>query len=152
MEKSLEFLGYFTYSILSNGSIKDLRTGSTLATHLNQQGYRMVNLKNPDGQKGMSIARLLALAFIPNPEDKPEVDHINRNKDDNRLENLRWVTREENIANRGDFKNNTSGHKHINIEDGYYRIQISRSEKHLRVRRKTLEEAIAVRDAFLASL
>ena len=43
--------------------------------------------------------RLLAQAFIPNPDNKPEVDHINRNRIDNSLDNLRWATRQENSRN-----------------------------------------------------
>lgn len=46
-----------------------------------------------------SIHRLVALAFIPNPDDKPEIDHINAIRTDNSVENLRWVTRKENQQN-----------------------------------------------------
>lgn len=49
----------------------------------------------------ISIARAVATAFIPNPENKPCIDHINRNPLDNRVENLRWVTVQENNENRG---------------------------------------------------
>ena len=60
-------------------------------------GYMRIGLcKNGKG-KMFSIHRLLATAFIPNPENKPCVDHINGIRDDNRLENLRWVTYSENM-------------------------------------------------------
>lgn len=45
----------------------------------------------------------MALTFIPNPLGLPEVDHYNRNKDDNRVENLRWVDDSTNGRNRGDY-------------------------------------------------
>ena len=50
-------------------------------------------------RKDCSIHRLVAKAVIPNPEDKPAVDHINGNRLDNRVENLRWVTQKENNNN-----------------------------------------------------
>jgi len=49
--------------------------------------------------KSYAVHRLIAMAFVPNPENKPEVDHINRNPSDNRPENLRWVTKVENMEN-----------------------------------------------------
>ena len=50
-------------------------------------------------RKGCSVHRLIAEAFIPNPENKPFVDHINGNKQDNRIGNLRWVSNKENCNN-----------------------------------------------------
>ena len=59
------------------------------------QGYKGVTILD----KRYKVHRLVAETFIPNPENKPEIDHINRNPSDNRMENLRWATRTENNRN-----------------------------------------------------
>lgn len=62
------------------------------------------------------IHRLVAQAFIPNPKNKPQVDHINRNKIDNRVENLRWVTKSENARN-------TEQHDRVTFRGGTHKYE-----------------------------
>tara|TARA_B110000503_G_C6838413_1_gene285791 strand:- start:117 stop:584 length:468 start_codon:yes stop_codon:yes gene_type:complete len=59
-------------------------------------GYMRIGLSKNGKVKGFYVHRLLSIAFIPNSENKRCVDHINGIKDDNRLENLRWLTHKEN--------------------------------------------------------
>lgn len=59
-------------------------------------GYTMVLLCSHGSEKGLLVHRLVAQAFIPNPEKKPQVNHKNSVRSDNRVENLEWVTRSEN--------------------------------------------------------
>lgn len=61
-----------------------------------KSGYYAVNLSNNDRGKWKRLHIIVAKAFIPNPHNKPQVNHINGNKLDNRAENLEWVTHKEN--------------------------------------------------------
>jgi hypothetical protein len=60
------------------------------------EGYKHVELRDESGAKHKRVHRLVAKAFIPNPENKEQVNHINGDKSDNRVENLEWVTNFEN--------------------------------------------------------
>ncbi len=63
-------------------------------------GYKYVVLTTDGKQYNMKIHRLIAIHYIPNPDNKPTVDHINRIRDDNRIDNLRWATIKEQNENR----------------------------------------------------
>lgn len=92
------------YQISSMGRVKSLNfklTGKEqiMSLKINKYGYKQILLYKDKKYKTFLIHRLVAQAFIPNPDNKPEIDHINTNKTDNRVENLRWVTSSENKNN-----------------------------------------------------
>lgn len=77
------------------GLIRNRKTKELKSTYIQNKGYPMVSL---DGKRYL-IHRLVAEAFIPNPENKPCVDHIDGNKLNADASNLRWVTYHENNSN-----------------------------------------------------
>lgn len=83
----------------SKGVVKYRIAEKILRTIINNHGYKWVNLYNGTKRKSCYVHRLVAEAFIPNPENKPNIDHINTDTLDNRVENLRWVTQKENLHN-----------------------------------------------------
>lgn len=89
--------GYPGYQISNLGRIWSVKSHKYLSPFTNNRGYKVINIIAINGKrKGELIHRLVALAFIDNPEGKPEVNHINHIRDDNRVENLEWVTHSEN--------------------------------------------------------
>lgn len=137
-----------------NPEYKVLRKGKILSTIDHGNGYRYITFTVRQKRKNHYIHRLVAEAFVDNPRGLKEIDHINRDKTDNRAENLRWVTHEENLANadmcvqRTKYKPTNTGYKYIREKDGRYRVAIIRKNRN-RIDKsfKTLEEAIAFRDS-----
>lgn len=80
--------------------------GRIIKPQTNREGYQSVRLHNQDGGTRTSVHRLIALTFIPNEEEKPDINHINHIKDDNRMENIEWVTPLENNLKAIEFYNN----------------------------------------------
>lgn len=70
--------------------------GQIMLPSLATNGYPQITLSKNGKSKIFRIHRLMAIAFIPNPENKKEVNHINGIKTDNRIENLEWATKSEN--------------------------------------------------------
>jgi hypothetical protein len=97
MPEKYQIKNYENYEIDYNGNIFSKRFNRYLKSYSNGKGYQIVRLINNDGQKLFKVHRLLALQFIPNIENKKFVNHKNGIKNDNRVENLEWVTHSENI-------------------------------------------------------
>jgi hypothetical protein len=70
--------------------------GRIMTCRINDQGYYSVGVRKPNYKTNIPVHRAIALAFIPNPENKPCINHINGIKTDNRIENLEWCTHSEN--------------------------------------------------------
>lgn len=87
---------YPNYEVSSGGRVRNTKTGRVLRPSLNTGGYQHVGLPTNGKPKSHYIHRLVASAFIPNPENKRTVNHIDGDKTNNRVDNLEWCDDGEN--------------------------------------------------------
>ncbi len=111
-----------TYEVSTEGLLRNKKRGFIRKPTTDKQGYSTARIKN----KSVAIHRLVALLFIPNPDNLSDVDHINGNKMDNRVENLRWLSRSHNLQNSKGHQDSKSGVKGIDIHkpSGKWRARI----------------------------
>ena len=145
MEQWLPIEGFEDYTISNTGKVKSKffkDSNKCLKPGLGKRGYYCVNLHKDKKAYTKYLHRLIAEAFIPNPTNKPIVDHIDRNPLNNSISNLRWVNNKENVLNSS-RKTNT-GELYITLS---YRVNIEGNSKYY----NNLEDAIKARDDYLKS-
>lgn len=107
-EKWVQISGYPDYLISDSGRICSLKSG-LLKPSVNSRGYLLVHLEG----KPKRLHRLVASEFIPNPEQKPQVNHIDGNPLNNSVSNLEWNTNSENQKHRYSELHKTNSKKAV---------------------------------------
>lgn len=85
------------YEVSNYGRVRNIRTGRIRKTRIKNNGYEIVDLCNEKGVFTRHIHRLVGEAFLPNPNNLPEINHIDENKLNNNVNNLEWTTHHKNI-------------------------------------------------------
>ena len=109
--------GFTHHTIDINGTVTNTKTGHCKAQWIGANGYLHVDIQEYGVPKKVALHRLLAIAFIPNPENKRTVNHKDGNKLNNDLSNLEWTTDSENIKHAYDNDLNHCSTKKIQITD-----------------------------------
>ena len=86
------------YEVSNYGRVRNYKTKTIKAVQISDRGYYKSNLSKNNKQKMCRVHRLVAQAFIPNPDNKSEVNHKDFNKLNNHVDNLEWTSGDENIT------------------------------------------------------
>lgn len=84
------------YAITSCGKVWSYTTKKFLRTHKNSNGYERISLFKDNGSKSLAIHKLVAMAYLPNPDNLPQINHKDENKENNYVNNLEWCTNKYN--------------------------------------------------------
>ena len=151
----MEVIGFPDYLIYDDGGVWSKKgKGMFLKHRKTKTGYHRVCLYRDGKSKRFYVSRLVALHYLPNPENKAQVDHINRDIDNNHVSNLRWVTGLENMQNRGMSKSNNSGHIGIYYEttNDRWRFQYRKNGYKVQENFRTKNDALWFKIIFLMEL
>lgn len=115
--------GFENYECNVLGQIRNAKTKQIRKFNINN-GYHRIGLVKEDRHIHMKVHRLIALTWIPNPENKSEIDHIDRNKLNNCVSNLRWFTPAENVKAyyESEHAKNRGTHQPVKFENDDHTI------------------------------
>lgn len=86
------------YAVSNRGRVKNLKSGRILKNRIDSFGYAMVYIHKGDGKpKNIKVHKLVAKTFIPNPDNLPQINHIDECKTNNNVENLEWLSASQNV-------------------------------------------------------
>lgn len=91
------FEGLYEVSNLGNVANLNFRGARRVLKGSNNKGYKMAHISKDKVSHALLIHRMVAMAFIPNPDNKPHVNHIDGSRNNNCVDNLEWCTHKENI-------------------------------------------------------
>ena len=146
---TMEIKDYPNYLIYDDGRVYTKNQRKGFLKPMLRKNYLRVKLCNNDTKKMFLIHRLVALHYIPNPNNKPQVDHIDRNKLNNHVSNLRWVTNQENQDNVIYTSNTGERYIYYDKNRDRYQINVKGNIICLKCKDYSLQDAINIRDSLL---
>lgn len=116
MEEWKNIIGYEgLYEVSDKGNVRNVRRNTLLKLSKNNYGYIQVYLYKNSIRTGLKVHRLVAQAFIPNPDNLPEVNHLDEDKTNNRVDNLEWCTHKYNV----NYGHRTENAINTRVKNGY---------------------------------
>lgn len=125
MEEYKQIINHPNYSISNFGNVKNNKSGRILKQSIKNSGYYFVSLQITNiSKKSINTHRLIGEYFLENFDPKLEIDHIDRNKLNNHISNLRCVTRSENTRNQNKRKNCSSQYKGVSLSGNKWVVSV----------------------------
>ena len=147
MEEYRAIVNFSNYEVSNHGNVRNKSTNKLLKFYIEKSGYLRTRICQDKTVKAFYVRRLVAIAFLDNPNYKQFVDHINNDTLNNHYTNLRFATTQEQMRNRRISKKNTTGVKGITYrKSGKWEASIKVNGKTYNLGQfKTLEDAKLVR-------
>ena len=142
------------YLIYDDGKVFSKYTNKFLKHSIQKDGYHSLSLRKDGTRTNFLVHRLVGIHYLPNPDNLPEIDHINRARSDNRVQNLRWSSHLDNMNNTGKRNDNKTGHIGISYHRLSNRWEYSKMyhKKSIGKRFKTKAEALCYKYIILLKI